>query len=875
MTIKTSSIFTVSDHAELQIALSQARGGDTIFLEAGEYGSLSLLGHRDQFLKFDGPVTITSADPGNPAVFSALDVREASGLVFKDLHFDYTQSEGAPIWGKPFRVWDSTDISFIGNRFTGDVARNLSEADNGYPTGFGLHVRSSDNITISENEISGFFRGLVLGGGDNLVVTRNEIHGIRMDGMNFAGVQGVLIEGNQLHNFVRSPTAGDHSDMIQFWTKGTTRPSTDIVIRDNILDLGAGHQTQSIFMRNDMVDRGLAGPEMFYRDILIEGNVIVNGHLHGITVGEVNGLVIRNNTVLAADGGIAGGVVNSVQIPRISVATTSTDVTIIQNVTSSVNGFRDQADWTVADNVFVQKIDPNAPSFYSDMFVTSSLELVDGRYMIVARPDSEIVRLDAGAASTRAILSDAAFVVSAAERGAMTQVFDASLIAGQVPAGTAWYWSFGDGNTASGQIVTHRFDVAGVHQVTLLVMTPDGAVSTARTAVDIQASNLLQMGSDGTFSTWRSGAFETVASFEATENGHLKLGGPGITASVARDVMMPMLEKSNITLRFGLEAERAGVNGEVFRLQDSLIVGVNSRGELELRAWSSEGGGPVRLSSTGTQINSGTAHSIDITLADGRLSIWVDGKMYNDIAFEGTLAPQGRHALTFGNSWHDASKFFAGKLTEFSVTINSGAPVPEVTETVIKDDTSLSTEDIEPVAPEPLRAPNLQLGDEGITARLSRDMLQPFFSDDELDISFSLAALGTNMSGEVFRVTNAMVVDVGRNGAVNVRAWSSEGDAVRLVGNGVNVADGKVHDVDIRLADGILSLWVNGQQLAETDFSGTFRDYGRQGLLFGNPWHEASRFFDAELSRFEIAFDAESQIDAFTTWASLSDMPLM
>ena len=86
--------------------------------------------------------------------------------------------------------------------------------------------------------------------------------------------------------------------MIQFWTSGTTSPSTNITIRGNILNSGAGDWTRSIFMRNEMVDLGLAGDEMFYQNILIENNVIYNAHAHGITVGETDGLTIRNNTIL-------------------------------------------------------------------------------------------------------------------------------------------------------------------------------------------------------------------------------------------------------------------------------------------------------------------------------------------------------------------------------------------------------------------------------------------------------------------------------------------------------------------------------------------------------------------------------------------------
>ena len=133
---------------------------------------------------------------------------------------------------------------------------------------------------------------------NGITVQSNDVHDIRMDGMNFAQVESVLIADNHIYDFRRSLDSKDHADMIRFWTNGMTAPSRDIVIRDNILNSGQGAYTQSIFMRNDLVDRGLAGREMFNDGVTIVDDVIINAHLHGITVGETDGLRIQNNTVV-------------------------------------------------------------------------------------------------------------------------------------------------------------------------------------------------------------------------------------------------------------------------------------------------------------------------------------------------------------------------------------------------------------------------------------------------------------------------------------------------------------------------------------------------------------------------------------------------
>ncbi|MFN3938894.1 MAG: right-handed parallel beta-helix repeat-containing protein, partial [Gemmobacter sp.] len=187
--------------------------------------------------------------------------------------------------------------------------------------------------------------------------------------MNFADVQGVLIENNYIHDFRLSPLSGDHPDMIQFWTTGTTEASTDIIIRNNTLDIGDGNWTQSIFMRNELVDTGKAGAEMFYRNVLIENNTIYNSHLHGITVGETKGLIIRDNSVLhVPDTSIASGGTAPVNVPTIRVSARSESVTITDNVTAAITGGSGQASWTIKNNAFVQSTNPFGVGFYGDVF---------------------------------------------------------------------------------------------------------------------------------------------------------------------------------------------------------------------------------------------------------------------------------------------------------------------------------------------------------------------------------------------------------------------------------------------------------------------------------------------------------------------------
>ena len=340
----------VATPAALQQALLAVAPGDVLVLGAGDYGQLDL---RGLVMPQDRPVVLRGADDG-AVRFSGMQLRDVGGLVLENLSFDYSFAPGDPPHLRPFQIINSRGVTIRGALFDGDVARSVGPDSDGYGTAFGLSVRGSAQVTIEAVEIRGFFRGLVVSESRDLVVRGNDLHDLRMDGMNFAQVEDVLIEGNHIHDFARALASGDHADMIQFWTNGTETPSRDIVIRGNVLNSGGGWWTQSIFMRNELVDQGLAGAGMFYRNVLIEQNVIINAHLHGITVGETDGLIIRNNTVIrnarseGADDNVA------LWNPRISVSAAARDVQILRNVVSRIAGVEGQADWVVADNVFVQ-----------------------------------------------------------------------------------------------------------------------------------------------------------------------------------------------------------------------------------------------------------------------------------------------------------------------------------------------------------------------------------------------------------------------------------------------------------------------------------------------------------------------------------------
>lgn len=862
-----STIVSVTNLSELYSALSTAKSGEIIELAGGNYGKMDLSKKSGFDLTFPSEVTITSADPENPAIFSGLDIREASNLTFDGVTFDYTFEAGDKIYYRPFSISSSEDITIRNSTFDGDLASGVSDVDDGYGFAVGLSVRGSQGVNVENNEFFEFYRGAVISESGDVVVSGNDIHSIRMDGLNFAQIDSAIIEDNYIHDFRGSKESLDHSDMIQFWTNGTDSPSSDIVIRGNLLDIGEGSATQSIFMRNDLVDRGMAGTEMFYQNITIEENTIVNGHAHGITVGETDGLVINNNTVLHADGDTPDGLDPQVEIPRINVAVDSKNVTLNSNITAGITGQEGQLDWTVRNNAFVQEQDSNAPGYYGDVFVTSSLDLVDGIHQFRALNGSMVDTLGAGASAIRDIPQDAGLfaqihVTPNAEN--MSQYnFDASfsMLEGQpLPAGAEYLWTFGDGSTASGAQVNHAFPQGGAYDVALTINLPDGT-STGRTlnlAVDDAA--LISMTSDVGTDTALSGLEQ------------IDLGSSGSSLSVARENVANLLGQNEFNISMGIAAETTQSMGEITRLHGSFIAAVKDDGNLYLRIFQ-DTGEQLKITTQGLTLNDTARHDINISLNDGILDITVDGSIVSSTEMSGTLASTGTHDLTFGNPF--GAPNFVGTLSSFEISVNEsdfGQVVEPVTISMPQENNSaevlvptanydsvVSLEKLEAltsvyVPSGPVVTSNDQIApiEKELEAptEVAREDIAHVLGKDAFEISFNLSAANSEGAGEVMRLHQSFVINVTDKGELYTQLFDTDGNRIRLATEGANLTDTTAHDIKITYENNRVEIFVDDKVLSSAEMTSPLADIGRHDLTFGNPWRDDK--FDGKISGLEM-----------------------
>lgn len=661
-----SRVISVSDAAGLRAALQDAQAGDQISLAGGDYGKLLLKPSATLDVDFPEGVVIKSADPEDPAVFTGLDLRDVSNLRFEGVTFDYQYTAGDPVWLRPFHMQDSHNIEIANATFVGDFPEGVSEAADGYGTGVGLSVRDSSDITLSDSTLTGFHRGVVVSGSEDVTLSGNELTDMRSDGINAAAVTGLVIVDNHIHDFRTSPMSNDHPDMIQIWTNGTTTPSTDIVIDGNLLDIGQGDPVQSIFIRNDVVDRGLAGAEMFYQRITITDNVIVNGQTHGITVGETDGLTIANNTVVHSDGSEPDGADPSVEIPRIKVADSAVNVTIADNITSEIVGHTDQPTWHVSGNAFVQDQDPFASGYYDDVFLASSLDLDAGGPIFQADPLGPLQGAGASATYGGVVSGPTVvqFQVSDDPDNVAIRIFDAAAAGADETA--QFTWDFGDGNTGAGPQVSHQYSEGGEYDVVLTVTYADGQTAQAESRVAVDGSEVLTLNDDGSFNVHDAGSSVVVDGGPQADMGGLLLGESGVVASVDKSHVREMLYSDDVEIFGALGAIGPDSYGEVFRLHGSLLVEVTRAGELSVRAWDADGGAH-RLITKGADLADGDLHKFSISLSDDVLAVSV-GDVAVSTEMTATFQDKGALDLMFGNPWGKTN--FDGVLTGFEIHTN-------------------------------------------------------------------------------------------------------------------------------------------------------------------------------------------------------------
>ncbi len=360
----------VSPDDNLSGIFAQLKGGETVLLEPGVHQALALRATNASG-QFRQPVVVKSGNPDAPSTLRNVNLVNVANVQFENIHFKYDFEPGRGVREpRPFYFQNVDRLTISGSVFEGDIAKSGDATVKGFAVGKGLVVRGGSNILIEGNEFYNWFAAAALHHIDRMVFRGNEIHSIRSDGVNCSEMRSALIANNYIHDFRPSTRSKDHRDMIQCWSTNTTRHMDGLTIEGNVLNSGSGAYTQSIFLRNELVDKGLQGRNFYYRNVTIRNNVVINAHRHGIFVGQTDGLVIENNTVVRTRRGAGSKTEKKIYIPAMTVRPESRNVAIFGNIVSEIEGFRRQADWQVSRNQLVQDDKPFQPNHYNMVFAS-------------------------------------------------------------------------------------------------------------------------------------------------------------------------------------------------------------------------------------------------------------------------------------------------------------------------------------------------------------------------------------------------------------------------------------------------------------------------------------------------------------------------
>jgi len=268
------------------------RAGDTILLASGDYGALVLQGFYNEDY-----ITIAAAEGAQPR-FSAILVQAGERWILRGLHV-------SPSFADPYEPVTMIDIE--SHNWQGDVADIIVEDCTLFSVDDASAWTMTDWDTLSVDGISA---------DGSLVVIRNNI----LRNVNFGisvTAENAAVEGNLIENFAGDGLRGlgdrsvfayntvkncyavnaNHDDGFQSWSNGDggvgTGQVNGIVLRGNTI---INYEDENQPFRGTL--QGIGCFDGMFVDWVVENNVIITDHWHGITLsGAVNCRVV-NNTVI-------------------------------------------------------------------------------------------------------------------------------------------------------------------------------------------------------------------------------------------------------------------------------------------------------------------------------------------------------------------------------------------------------------------------------------------------------------------------------------------------------------------------------------------------------------------------------------------------
>jgi parallel beta-helix repeat protein len=278
----------VSNSTELQNAINNVQGGDTITLLSANYGALTISG------KNNNSFVVIRANAGAAAIFSSTNFNNSSywelmGVDIKPRYTSGADGKNAVNLDGSFLTIKNCNINYS------DDISGWTDSDWLARTGNGISMDGA-NLKVLDNSITVIDHGI---GSDasNSLVSGNLIANFRGDGIRGLG-DDMIYEYNIIKNSF--DVDDNHDDGFQSWSYGPGGVGTGVV-KNVVL---RGNTFINFEDPNQPYKGNMQGVGLFdgmFENWLVENNLIITDHWHGISFYGAIDCKIINNTVVDND----------------------------------------------------------------------------------------------------------------------------------------------------------------------------------------------------------------------------------------------------------------------------------------------------------------------------------------------------------------------------------------------------------------------------------------------------------------------------------------------------------------------------------------------------------------------------------------------
>jgi hypothetical protein len=653
-----NGVIVVTNNAELKRAILDADSGELIKLAYSKI-PYTLKWYSKEKKAYDASVTITSLNNASPAVLSALTITNIENVIIKNLKF-VAEPLGL-LKSSPLLLVVNSKKIVVENCFFKGPALSFASDISQFQNGTGVLARSVTDFRFENNEISHLAFGISIFGAlhdslnKNIIIRNNKVHHIQGDSVRIVQASNVILENNSIYSLLGASNDVNHTDMIQFWTTNTNKPTTNVIIRGNYLHSGNKAVAQSIFMRNELVDKGLASKEMYYKNILIENNIIYSSHTHGITVGETVSLNIKNNTVLYNY--IEN---NNTSAPTINISENSVNVVVSKNIVTNKGRFAE----IYKDNLFIQRSYPNQSNYYANYFVNSLIGPSASRSDLQAKPNSVIENEGWGASGTKI----ARATVDLIPRAIVTlvkypYVFEldggySTFRNGYTSSNAFYTWTLEDGRIEQKQKPLLEFQRAGRHLIKLHVKIGNQeSVKYIKIIIDDPLLFNLQIDKNkiSDASSYNTHIVSNVKNIDIGQGTYSYLLNKENSIKIDKNTIN-IFNRKELGFEFWIKStNKISKIGELFTIHKSLKINVLANGEVESR-FTNENNEEFHLKSNGINIHNGSWHNIVVSYSsiEGVAFLFVDGNKVSEVPVWGLTKSKEYWNPTIGTVFKSA-----------------------------------------------------------------------------------------------------------------------------------------------------------------------------------------------------------------------------